>query len=94
MRIFQLIASIQEEAHRFAISYHRSLRGKTIDQSILDEIPGIGPKRKAALLKHFGTIEKIKNASIKDLINVDGIHQKLAEQVHRFFLEKNKKESR
>ncbi len=94
MRIFQLIASIQEEAHRFAISYHRSLRGKTIDQSILDEIPGIGPKRKAALLKHFGTIEKIKNASIKDLSHVDGIHQKLAEQVHRFFLEKNKKESR
>lgn len=94
MRIFQLVASIQEEAHRFAIRYHRSLRGKTIDQSILDEIPGIGPKRKAALLKHFGTIEKIKNASVKDLSNVEGIHQKLAEEIHQFFVEKNKQESR
>ncbi len=84
--VFQLVSKIQEEAHRFAISYHRSLRGKTIDQSILDEIPGVGPKRKAALLKYFGSIEKIKNASVKELSNVEGIYQKVAEQIHEFFL--------
>lgn len=89
---FLLIAKIQEEAHRFAITYHKSLRGKTAVQSVLDEIPGIGPKRRIALLKHFGSINKIKKASVEELCEVEGMNKKAAEQVKDFFQQKGEEE--
>ncbi|QIB26895.1 excinuclease ABC subunit UvrC [Caloranaerobacter azorensis] len=82
---FKLITRIQDEAHRFAISYHRSLRNKKLFNSQLDSIKGIGEKRKKALLKFFGSIEKIKNASIEELKSVDGMNIKSAEAVYNYF---------
>jgi excinuclease ABC subunit C len=85
---FKLIAKIQEEVHRFAISYHKTLRDKSMVQSVLDEIPGIGKKRKKELLKHFGSIEKIRKASVKELKEVDGMNTKSAKSVYEFFRKK------
>ncbi|KGG80684.1 excinuclease ABC subunit C [Caloranaerobacter azorensis H53214] len=82
---FKLITRIQDEAHRFAISYHRSLRNKKLFSSQLDSVKGIGEKRKKALLKFFGSIEKIKNASIEELKSVDGMNIKAAEAVYNYF---------
>ncbi|WP_069648929.1 excinuclease ABC subunit UvrC [Caloranaerobacter ferrireducens] len=82
---FKLITRIQDEAHRFAISYHRSLRNKKLFKSQLDSIKGIGEKRKKALLKSFGSIEKIKNASIEELKSVEGMNIKAAEAVYNYF---------
>lgn len=65
--VFSLIGRIQEETHRFAINYHRKLRSKRLQYSELDEIPGIGPKRKQSLLKHFQSVTAIKNASLNEL---------------------------
>ena len=65
--IFSLIGLIQEEAHRFAISYHKNLRSKRLRYSQLDQIPGIGPKRKQDLLRHFSSIAAIKQASLEEL---------------------------
>ncbi|WP_246941001.1 excinuclease ABC subunit UvrC [Bacillus pinisoli] len=65
---FYLLQRIQDEVHRFAITFHRQLRSKNVFQSILDDIPGIGEKRKKALLKHFGSVKKMKEASIDDFI--------------------------
>ena len=85
---FHLITRIQDEAHRFAIEYHRSLRGKAVLHSVLDDITGIGPKRRKALMKQFGDLEKIKEASIEELSSVEGMTQKTAEEVFRFFHKK------
>lgn len=82
---FKLITRIQDEAHRFAISYHRSLRTKNLMQSVLDDIPGIGEKRKKILLKEFGTIENIRNASVHELASIEGMNKKVAEEVYNFF---------
>ncbi len=82
---FKLITRIQDEAHRFAIEYHRSLRSKSQVRSILDDIPGIGPARKKALMKHFKTIGDIKDADIDTLLEVQGIRQKEAEDIYAFF---------
>lgn len=82
---FKLITRIQDEAHRFAISYHRSLRDKGMVKSVLDDIEGIGNVRRNALLKHFGSIERLKEASIDQLKEVDGMNQKAAEAVYTFF---------
>lgn len=82
---FKLITRIQDEAHRFAVEYHRKLRSKKQVQSILDEIKGIGPTRRKQLLIHFGSIEKIKKASIEELSQVDGMSKKVAETVYSFF---------
>jgi excinuclease ABC subunit C len=90
--LFQLISRIQEEAHRFAIAYHKSLRGKTMVQSVLDQIPQVGPKRKRALLKHFGNIEKIKAATLDELSEVEGMNKKVAKQIYDFFMHKNTRE--
>ncbi|MGC9334358.1 MAG: excinuclease ABC subunit UvrC, partial [Anaerolineae bacterium] len=76
-----LLQRIRDEAHRFAISYHRRVRGKQTIRSQLDEIPGIGPKRRSALLKHFGSIEAIRNASVDELAAVPGMTRPAAEQV-------------
>ena len=62
----QLITRIQDEAHRFAIEYHRSLRGKGQVKSILDDIPGIGPARRKALMRHFKDIESVRAASVEN----------------------------
>lgn len=83
--VFKLIIRIQDEAHRFAITYHRSLRKKKITKSVLDDIPGVGAKRKNALLKHFKNIEQIKVASLEDLLSVEGINKKVAENIIDFF---------
>lgn len=75
---FYLLQRIQDEVHRFAISFHRQLRGKNAFQSILDDVPGIGEKRKKQLLKHFGSVKKMKEASIQDFQEA-GIPKQTAE---------------
>ncbi len=82
---FKLITRIQDEAHRFAITYHRSLRGKAQVHSVLDEIPGIGPSRRKALMKYFKSIEEIKAASQEELIRIPGIPEKAAKEIYLFF---------
>ena len=78
-----LIQQIDEEAHRFAITYHRKLRDKNTFVSPITEIPGIGPKRKKALLKHFGSVQGIRDASLEELAGVAGMTRKAAEDVKR-----------
>lgn len=82
--VFLLITRMQDEAHRFAITYHRSLRGKRNLASILDDIPGVGEKRKKNLLKHFGSFKKIQEASVEQLKEVEGIHQAVAEEIYQY----------
>ena len=82
---FRLIYKIQEEAHRFAISYHRSLRTKNMFKSELDDIKGVGPKRKTELLKYFKSIDKIKNATIEELSKVKGMNNTVAEELYNRF---------
>lgn len=82
---FKLVTRIQDEAHRFAIEYHRSLRSKTQVKSILDDIKGVGPSRRKALMKHFASIEDIKNATMEQLLEVPGIPQNIAEVIITFF---------
>ena len=82
---FKLITRIQDEAHRFAISYHRSLRGKGLTVSLLDKIDGIGKGRKRALIKEFGSIDRIREATIEELQNIQGMNRKSAESVYNFF---------
>ena len=81
--ILHLIQRIRDEAHRFAIAYHRKLRGKTLTESVLDYIPNIGPKRKQSLIQHFGSMEKIREATIDELRSVKGITQKIAEDIRK-----------
>ena len=81
---FLLITRMQDEAHRFAITYHRSLRGKRNLTSILDDIPGVGEKRKKNLLKHFGSFTKIREASVEQLAEVDGISKAVAEEIYTY----------
>lgn len=83
--LFALIGRIQEEVHRFAITYHRKLSGKRVRGSTLDKIPGIGTKRRMELLRHFGSIEKIKNASEAELARILPRHA--AQSVYTFFHE-------
>lgn len=82
---FRLITNIQDEAHRFAISYHRSLRSKSTVKSQLDEVPGIGPARRQALLKKFGSLKNIKAATIEELSAVPGMNKKAAEMIYNYF---------
>jgi len=82
---FRLITNMQDEAHRFAISYHRSLRSKSTVKSQLDEVPGIGPARRQALLKKFGSLKNIKSASIEELSAVPGMNKKAAEMIYNYF---------
>ncbi len=82
---FKLITRIQDEAHRFAIEYHRSLRSKSQVKSVLDEIPGVGPARRKALMKHFKSIEEVKNAEIAQLCEVPEIPEHIAGQIYDFF---------
>lgn len=82
---FKLITRVQDEAHRFAITYHRSLRGKAEVTSILDKIEGIGPVRRKALMRKFMDINKIREASVEELLTADGMTQAAAENVYRYF---------
>ena len=82
---FKLITRVQDEAHRFAIEYHRSLRSKAQVTSVLDGIEGIGPARRKALLKHFLDIEKIRQASVDELVQVDGITENVAQNIYNYF---------
>lgn len=84
---FKLITRVQDEAHRFAIEYHRSLRGKAQVRSVLDEIPGVGPARRKALMRHFKSIEDIKQASLEELSKIPELNKKAAEEIYRFFAE-------
>ncbi|VYT85790.1 excinuclease ABC subunit UvrC [Peptoniphilus gorbachii] len=88
-RAYKMIYKIQEEAHRFAINYHRNLRSKTMFKSELDDIKLIGPKRKENLLKHFKSIDKIKKASIKELMEVESMNEKSAESLYEHFRRAN-----
>ena len=78
-----MIQRLRDEAHRFAITYHRKLRHKALSESVLDEIPNIGPKRKQALLKQFGSIEAIRQASLDQLLSVKGIPRNVAENIRK-----------
>jgi len=80
-----LIQRVRDEAHRFAITYHRSLRGKSGMHSILEDIPGVGEKRRKALLKHFASIAQIKKATVEELSKVEGMNAKAAQSVYEYF---------
>ena len=82
---FRLITRIQDEAHRFAIAYHRSLRSKTQVKSVLDDIPGIGATRRRELMKRFQSLDKIREASVEELEATESMNRKAAEEVFRFF---------
>ncbi|MDR1533231.1 MAG: excinuclease ABC subunit UvrC [Clostridiales bacterium] len=82
---FKLVTRIQDEVHRFAVEYHRKLREKTMVRSVLDDIEGVGPTRRKALLKHFGSVEKIQDASLEELAAVKPMTQPSAEAVYNFF---------
>lgn len=84
---FHMITRLQDEAHRFAIEYHKNLRGKTQIRSVLDEIKGVGPERRKALMRHFKDIQRIKEASVEELTQVDSITEKVAEEIYGFFHE-------
>ena len=80
-----LLQQVRDESHRFAITFHRQLRSKKIEESPLDNIVGIGKKRKIALLKHFGDLEGVKKASIQELLEVKGMNEKIANNVYNYF---------
>ncbi|ERI94355.1 excinuclease ABC, C subunit [Clostridiales bacterium oral taxon 876 str. F0540] len=83
--VMQLITRIQDEVHRFAITYHRSLRDKRVLHSVLEDIPNIGEKRRKELLKKFGSIENIKNASFDELLDTESIDKKAAQNIIDYF---------
>ena len=82
---FHLITRIQDEAHRFAIEYHRQLRGKGQVHSILDDIEGIGPARRKALMRQYASLDDIRNATVEDLAKIPAMNEKAAESVYKFF---------
>ena len=85
---FKLITRIQDEAHRFAIEYHRSLRSREQVHSVLDDIPGIGPARRKALMRYFQSIDAIRQASVEQLCEADSMNEKAARAVYQYFQEK------
>ena len=82
---FKLITRIQDEAHRFAIEYHRSLRSKGQVKSVLDDIEGIGPARRKALMRRFKSLEAVRDASLEELASTEGMNRRAAESVYAFF---------
>ena len=79
-----LLQRIRDEAHRFAINYHKKLRSKMVKDSLLDHINGVGPKRKINLLKHFGSLQEIKEANVEQISQVKGINQSLASKIYEY----------
>jgi len=90
---FQLITRVQDEAHRFAIEYHRLLRSKGQVHSILDDIPGVGPTRRKALMKHYQSLDRIKAATIEELKELPSMNIDSAGKVYQFFHEEEKNKS-
>lgn len=82
---FKLITRVQDEAHRFAIEFHRSLRNTSSVKSVLDDIPGVGESRRKALMRAFKSIEEVKNATVEELAMVDEIPRNVAEEIYTFF---------
>ena len=82
---FKLITRIQDEAHRFAIEYHRSLRSKTQVRSVLDDIPGVGPARRKALMRHFKSLEEIRQVTVEELMEIPKMNERTAEEIVTFF---------
>ena len=82
---FRLITRIQDEAHRFAITFHRQLRGKNQVHSVLDDIPGVGPARRKDLMRHFENIDAIRNATVEELRGLPSMNEKSAQDVYNFF---------
>ncbi|MFU8766213.1 MAG: excinuclease ABC subunit UvrC [Candidatus Methanoperedens sp.] len=80
-----LVQRSRDEAHRFALAYHRKLRGRKIQESVLDDIPGVGSKRKRALLRYFGSVDKLKKAELSEIEKVPGISGRVAEAVWGYF---------
>ncbi|HCJ06991.1 MAG TPA: excinuclease ABC subunit C [Lachnospiraceae bacterium] len=85
--VFGMITRLQDEVHRFAITYHKQLRGKEQVHSILDDIRGVGPARRKALMQHFKEIGRIKDATVEELSAVEGVTPQVAEEIYRFFHE-------
>lgn len=83
--LFKYVGNIQEEVHRFAIDYHRTLRTKNMLTSVLDEIEGIGPVKRNSLLAYFGSVDRIKAATAEELVKVDGITEKNAQNILKYF---------
>lgn len=86
---FKLVTRVQDEAHRFAIEYHRSLRSKTQVKSVLDDIPGVGPARRKALMRHFKSIDEIREAEVEQLTQVSEIPEHIAQGIYDFFRQTN-----
>lgn len=82
---FKLITRIQDEAHRFAIEYHRSLRSKTQVKSVLDDIPGVGPARRKALMRHFRSLQEIRQATVEELMEIPEMNERTAQEIVAFF---------
>ena len=82
---FKLITRIQDEAHRFAIEYHRSLRSKTQVKSVLDDIPGVGPARRKALMRHFKSLQEIREATVEELMEIPEMNERTAQEIVAFF---------
>ena len=77
-----LIKQVRDESHRFAITFHRELRGKAMTVSILDEVEGVGPTRKRAIMKHFGSFKRLKSASVDEISSVRGVPADVAQSVY------------
>ena len=86
----QLVRRIQDEVHRFAITYHRSLRDKRTLHSILEDIPNVGEKRRRNLLMKFGSVENIRKANFEELLETDSIDKKAAQSIIEYFSGKDK----
>lgn len=87
-QLFKFLTEIQDETHRFAIDYHRSMRNKNMIKSELDDIKGIGQKRKMAIFNKFGSVENIKNSTVEEISAIPGFNKKIAEQILDYFKEK------
>ena len=83
--LFLLLRTVRDEAHRFVITYHRSVRAKQLTASVLDEIEGIGPIRKKQLLQHYGSVHAIMDADLKSLSHVPGLGKSAAEKIYKYF---------
>ncbi|TLM98576.1 MAG: excinuclease ABC subunit UvrC, partial [Actinobacteria bacterium] len=77
-----LVKRVRDEAHRFAIEYHRSLRGKAMTASVLDDVPGVGPKRRKAIVRHFGSVKRLRSATVDEIAEVPGVPRQIAEDIH------------
>jgi len=82
--LFKYVTGIQDEVHRFAIEYHHSVRNRSMTESVLDDAPGIGPKRKKALLAQFGSVDNMRNAAVEELADVEGMNRTAAESLYEY----------